>query len=330
MVRTDHNTLKWIHNFKNPKGQVARWLERLSEFNFVAHHRAGSRHGNADGLSRIPSVQSPDTDQQDPEEVATVGSDDKEWQCILSDVTQRQKEDPAIQQAITWLKAGKRPIKQEITQEDPLVGSLWSQFTRLNLVGDRLYRTFENNDGSSTILQLVIPKDMVEEILKALHDLPSSGHLGVNKMSEKVRQRYYWKGWREDVEDYCRRCEKCARQNPPVGKRAKAPLVTNIFGQPMERVAIDIMGLFPTSPEGNRFIMVTCDYFTKWPEAYAIPDHKATTVADKLVKEWISRFGLMQTLHSDQGPEFESDVFQSLMKNAWYYKNTHNSLPSTE
>ena len=45
MARTDHNALKWIKNhLKQPKGEVARWIERLP----------GRNHGNADGVSRIP------------------------------------------------------------------------------------------------------------------------------------------------------------------------------------------------------------------------------------------------------------------------------------
>ena len=53
-VRTDHNALKWLNNFKEPKGQVARWIERLSIFDFKIEHRPGRYHGNADGVSRIP------------------------------------------------------------------------------------------------------------------------------------------------------------------------------------------------------------------------------------------------------------------------------------
>ena len=34
MARTDHNALTWLNNFKQPKGQVSRWLERLAEFHF--------------------------------------------------------------------------------------------------------------------------------------------------------------------------------------------------------------------------------------------------------------------------------------------------------
>ena len=53
-VCTDHSALKWLQGFKNLKGQVARWLERLAEFVFTVQHRPGKTHGNADGMSRIP------------------------------------------------------------------------------------------------------------------------------------------------------------------------------------------------------------------------------------------------------------------------------------
>jgi len=53
-VRTDHSSLRWLRNFKNPKGQLARWLESLSEYDFIIEHRKGRSHLNADGLSRRP------------------------------------------------------------------------------------------------------------------------------------------------------------------------------------------------------------------------------------------------------------------------------------
>ena len=53
-ARTDHNSLKWLHNFREPEGQVARWLAILSEYNFQVIHRPGAQHKNADALSRSP------------------------------------------------------------------------------------------------------------------------------------------------------------------------------------------------------------------------------------------------------------------------------------
>ena len=54
IVRTDHNSLTWLMSFKNIEGQLARWMEELSQFDMSVVHRAGKLHANADALSRIP------------------------------------------------------------------------------------------------------------------------------------------------------------------------------------------------------------------------------------------------------------------------------------
>ena len=57
LVRTDHGALRWLMNFKDPEGQLARWLEIISRFRLTLQHRAGRIHMNADGLSRRPCTQ---------------------------------------------------------------------------------------------------------------------------------------------------------------------------------------------------------------------------------------------------------------------------------
>ena len=51
-VRTDHSSLTWLLRFKHPQGQLARWMEELSQYNMVLQHRKGTLHTNADALSR--------------------------------------------------------------------------------------------------------------------------------------------------------------------------------------------------------------------------------------------------------------------------------------
>ena len=53
-IRTDHSFLKWIQNFKNPEGMIARWLSVLSTYDFDIEYRCGSAHTNADAMSRKP------------------------------------------------------------------------------------------------------------------------------------------------------------------------------------------------------------------------------------------------------------------------------------
>ena len=53
-IRNDHASLTWLITFKDPEGQMARWIQSLPEYRFKIAHRAGKQHSNADGLSRRP------------------------------------------------------------------------------------------------------------------------------------------------------------------------------------------------------------------------------------------------------------------------------------
>ena len=51
-IRKDNSALTWLQNFKQPEGQLARWLEKLQEFQFTIIHHPGKAHSNADALFR--------------------------------------------------------------------------------------------------------------------------------------------------------------------------------------------------------------------------------------------------------------------------------------
>lgn len=85
-------------------------------------------------------------------------------------------------------------------------------------------------------------------------------------------------------------------------------------GAPMERIAVDLMGPLNETDRRNRYSLVVQDYFSKWVEAYPIPNEHATTVAEKIASEWVCRYGAPQCLNSDQGANFESTVFQGMCR----------------
>ena len=69
----------------------------------------------------------------------------------------------------------------------------------------------------------------------------------------------------------------------------KAPLKQDFVSAPMEKIPCDIMGLLPETENKNSYILVVSDYYTRYVEAYVLPDQTAQTVADCLVTEWICR-----------------------------------------
>ena len=56
MLSTDHVAIQWLNNFNKPTGQLARWLERLSAYNFIVKHRPGRKHLNADALFQKSTI----------------------------------------------------------------------------------------------------------------------------------------------------------------------------------------------------------------------------------------------------------------------------------
>ena len=314
LIRTDHAALKWLLQFKNPEGQVARWIERLQEYDFEIEHRPGTSHRNADALSRRPCQEDCKHCCRLEEKLATLTRTtvvDDRWQP--EDLRKDQEKDPDLKIILEWKNGDSRPVWEDVARHSQNVKSYWAQWDSIMVEDGILKRAMENTEGTETKVQLIIPRNRVPEVLKEIHDGSGGGHFGVSKTLEKLRQRFYWINCKEDVKEWCKKCVVCAGSNGPHRKR-KAPMRQYNVGSPFERIAIDVAGPFPESNDGNKYIIVVMDYFSKWVEAYALPNQEAVTVAEALVKECICRFGVPRELHSDQGRNFESAVFQNICK----------------
>ena len=86
---------------------------------------------------------------------------------------------------------------------------------------------FESNDGQSTIKQMIVPQSKKQDILYYFHDIPSAGHLGVDKTLEKLKTGFYWPNMKDYVQKYCRTCDRYFAQKPK--KRNKRGTTRNIY-----------------------------------------------------------------------------------------------------
>ena len=100
-----------------------------------------------------------------------------------------------------------------------------------------------------------------------------------------------------DVRRHCRGCLVCATRKGP-SRRAQPPFQPLPIGGPFHRVGVDVLQL-PLSFEGNKYAVVFMDYFTKWPDVFAVPDQQATAIARLLVEEIIVRHGVPEQLLSE-------------------------------
>ena len=93
---------------------------------------------------------------------------------------------------------------------------------------------------------------------------------------------------------------------------AKLPLTKELWGVRFARIALDIISGFIRTPSGNTCMLVVQDYYTKYTRVFPLPDQKALTCAEALVNGWILLFGCPFVCHSDQGRNFESDLWKEM------------------
>ena len=295
VVRTDHSALQWLQSFQEPRGQVARWIERLAEYNYEVVHRPGLKHGNADALSRYL--------------VAAIAQE--QWLPAYNKAALRKalEADETLSEVLHWLRLATRPTTQAL-QDNPFeVRYYWARYDEIVQVDGIAYINGYDDAGEISGRRLLVAKGMRIEVLQACHDEPTGGHLGVSKTLNKIKQRFHLRKMKGSVEDWCRSCELCAQRK---GNRKRAPMGNVRVGQPFEMVVLDIVGPLPLTARGNRYIITVVDYFTKHAEAYPLATQEVTSIARVLVNEFFARYGVPQIMHSDQGKNFESALIKEL------------------
>ena len=285
---------------------MARWLERLQEFDFSIVHRQGRKHNNADALSRLPCHQCGRDGHLADMAIANISIAEP------LDTGQAQKGDATIGPVYQAVAANKKPSETHIKSLGHRTRRLFQLWDQLTMKNGKLYRLYLDN-REEIIPQLIIPMAKTEEVLKDLHSGTVGGHLREDKLLSKVRERFYWPGYHEDVCNWCKNCPDCAAVKASTPSN-RAPLQNIKVGSPMQMVAVDILGPFPESERGNSYILVIGDYFTRWMEAFAIPNQEATTIARVITQEVFCRFSPPEQLHSDQGKQFESELISEICK----------------
>ena len=224
-----------------------------------------------------------------------------------------QQNDHAIKRVLDMKREFEKcPSKNDLLAENSAAKDLCSQWNVLEIRNDLLYRRWVPKCVNSVRYQLVAPLEIRQEVFRQLHCVRAGGHLGVKRTMAKIRQRFFWPHCKSDIDRWCLHCEVCAQVKP--GPKHKAELHHVPVRNKLERVALDVLGELPETRNGNKYVLVACDYYTKWSHAMAMPDQTAQTIADVFTIEFITVFGAPLTLHSDQGPAFESNLFREVCK----------------
>ena len=135
----------------------------------------------------------------------------------------------------------------------------------------------EQEDGMIVWQDLIyVPrnKKLQEDIIKAHHDAPTSGHPGREKTRELITRNYWWPRMMWDIKSYVKGCDKCQRTKAHRNK-PNAPLQPHDApSKPWEVVSVDLIGELPESA-GYNAICVFVDRFSK--QIHAVPTNTSLT-----------------------------------------------------
>lgn len=161
--------------------------------------------------------------------------------------------------------------------------------------------------------KLVVPKEERLELIKKNHDEPTSAHLGIMKTHKRLSLHYFWPSMYKDVLHYVNKCELCKQykhvNTARPGLMGKPKQVT----KPFEGLSCDLLGPLPNSTSRNKYLLVCSDYFTKYVMLFPIRNATGAAISKIIEKQVFLVHGVCKYIFIDNGPQFVSHKFQSLL-----------------
>lgn len=274
-VITDNYSLLWLNNLKNPSGKLVRWAVKLRQHSFDLIHRKGSLNVVPDALSRI---------QHEENEINVI------YDLDLDRI------DP-------WYDNLRTKILN-----DP------ENFNQWKVENDYIYKHIVSKLQMKTNIpewKLVVPKPQRYDVIKACHDPPTSGHFGFYKTLNRVQQQYYWPHMRKDVLKYIRSCRGCGEQKMSNTQGMGRMGQEKIIDMPFQLLGADLIGPFPPSKKGNKWILVISDWFSKYVFLFPLKSSKSVYV-NRCVEKIFLEYSTPQIIICDNGPQFRGHSFRKL------------------
>jgi hypothetical protein len=315
IIKTDHKPLQFLLTTDVPSARLARLQQRIKWYDFKIEYKEGKRNGNADALSRLVL-------EEDKQCESFEKLDDEFIINFMKIKNNYLNEEQLKDDNLKWFyelkmhqnNFGSKPEINEFLNEEQR--SLYKQWDRIDVINKQLYRRFVDNDDS-IIYQFIVPEHQRRFVFEQLHDSVFAGHLGYDKTKEKLSKRFYWYKCNEELKQYIRECVECQVNKSP-NRYNRAEMIPIRPISPFELITTDILGPLPVTENGNKYVLVVVDHFTKWVEFFPMKDQKAETVANNLLTVFC-RHGMPDTILSDQGSNYES----GLMNQLWEVLDIH-------
>lgn len=283
-VESDHKPLESILKKAIHKAplRIQRMMLKLQPYEFTLVHKSGKEMGLADCLSRLP-LDEIGTKTID-EELMVFKTDT--LSCTNHDkIAGLTQGDEQFQVLAKVISRGWPETKSELPVE---AIPFWDYRDEMAVYNGVLYR------GD----RVCIPAEMRTETLKAIH----SSHLGIVNCKKRARELVFWPGMNKQIEDLVSKCSACLMQR---NKQAKEPMII----QPIPELPWSKVGMDLCEHEGYHYLIMV-DYYSNFIEVAPLQRDTRTSTLLKHIKQNVARYGIMDTIMSDNGPQFTSSEFK--------------------
>ncbi len=317
ILRTDHQPLKYLKTMAPLDGHVERWLTAMGDYDFEVVHRSGKAHANADSLSRAVHIaKSPPASSPlgtDEERIAAVVVTDVRGDAVLFSAAQMkeaQENDTTLSQVLQW-KRTQPPdslAQKALSPEAAFYLQLLPQLC-INKEGVLQYLKPQASSVAASPLITCLPKDLWDQVIRVAHE--TGGHMGITATLNRVRQHFFFPAMKREVAAVLQGCHQCQQKRGPAPDQ-RGLLLTQVNGWPFQRLSLDFVGPLTRSKKGHCYILTVRDTFSGWLEAFPLRRATAEAAAALLESQIFFRYGIPESIHTDQGTQFTSAQFRHL------------------
>ena len=246
-------------------------------------------------MPKHPDMYSDDAELEDAGSMEESGA--KESECM--EVVEVVKSGAARADLVKEVQADESLSKWKEYADKGEKGFFWD--------GGLLMKSVEDDLGDARYL-LVLARSFRQRVLEAAHD--GMGHQSIKKVLAMLYRNFTWPNVYADASAYIRQCVTCQLHRK--AKPTRAPMVPMpVLSVPFEVVAIDLVGPFPRSRKGFKYLLTAICLASRYPEAELLSTVEAAEVVEKLV-EILSRHGWPRQIFSDQGSQFTGSLMKGL------------------